>query len=81
MKLTRHAQEQMRRRGISPRQIEDALSKGKEIWRRRAFLVMSGALRVIYCPTSDSVITAWWQGRKPSRKGRCRVNNTRGRKR
>ena len=65
MKFTRHAREQMRRRGISTRHVEAALSTGRETWRKGALLVMHGTLRVIFCPFTGYVITAWWQrGRK-----------------
>lgn len=75
MNFTRHAQERLHRRNISVRQVEAALSKGREAWRKGALLVMHGTLRVIYCPFFNCVITAWWQGKKPTRKGRSRVKH------
>lgn len=73
MNFTRHTQERLRRRNIRARHVEAALSKGREVWRKGALLIMHGTLRVIYCPFSNCVITAWWQGKKPTRTGRCRV--------
>lgn len=67
MKFTRHARDQMRQRNITPRQIETALSRGKDVWRKGALLIMHRALRVIYCPFSGCVITAWWQGSRATR--------------
>ncbi len=75
MNFTRHALEQMRRRGISKRQVESAMSKGRETWRKGALMILHGDLRVIYCPFTGHVITTWWQGR-----GRVRTGHGRPRK-
>lgn len=77
MKLTRHAREQMHRRGITTRHVEAALSAGKEVWRKGALLVMHGTLRVVYCPFTGEVITAWWsKGRTRTGRGRARKRRT-----
>lgn len=73
MKFTRHAREQMRRRGISTRHVEAALSTGRETWRKGALLIMHGTLRIIFCPFTGFVITAWWQGQGKTRTGHGRV--------
>ena len=64
MKFTVHAIRQMRRRGIARCRVEIALLRGREFWRRGALLVMHQRLRVVYCPYTDYVITAWWRGKK-----------------
>ena len=77
MKFTRHAREQMRRRGISHRHVEAALSTGRETWRKGALLVMHGTLCVIFCPFTGFVITAWWHGNGETRTGHGRVRKKR----
>ena len=73
MKFTLHARDQMRRRGISARHLEAALSTGREAWRKGALLIMHGSLRVIVCPFTGRVITAWWQGKGKTRTGSGRI--------